>query len=84
MAHYELEEADDTLQRMVDGLFASGAETVTKFDVELRAEIEDVCAELREIIELLPNSRYTRQRLCDQLNSILCGHGWAIRFGTVA
>lgn len=74
------------LQRLVDAVFAPGISsraTCSKLDVVTRAEIFDLCADLSEVVEALPSRTYTRQRLCDQLNSILIGHGWAGVYGTV-
>jgi hypothetical protein len=34
-------------------------------------------------VTLLPPGNYTRQRLCNQLNSALKGHGWNSAYGTV-
>ena len=36
-----------------------------------------------EIVNLLPPGSYTRQRLCDQLNSAIGGHAWGQVYGTV-
>ena len=74
------------LQRVVNAVFAPGISslaTCSKLDVVARAEIFDLCDDLREVVEALPSRTYTRQRLCDQLNSILIGHGWAGVYGTV-
>lgn len=74
------------LQRLVDALFAPGVSsraTVGKIDVILRAEAYDLCDDLAEVVDLLPSGSFTRVRLCDQLNSILVGHGWAGVYGTV-
>ena len=74
------------LQRLVDSLFAPGvssAATVSRLDVELRAEILDLCADLMEVVASLPSRTYTRQRLCDQLNSCLVARGWGTVYGTV-
>ena len=74
------------LQRVVDAVFAPGISsraTATKLNVVARAEIFDLCDDLAEVVEALPSRTYTRQRLCDQLNSILIGHGWASVYGTV-
>jgi hypothetical protein len=70
------------LQRFVDALF-SGGTPVSRLDAVTRAEALDLPLELLEIVGLLPPGRYTRNRLCDQLNSALKGHGWTRRFGTV-
>ena len=74
------------LQRVVNAVFAPGVSsraTATKLDVVGRAEIFDLCEDLREVVEALPSRTYTRQRLCDQINSILIAHGWGSVYGTV-
>ncbi len=74
------------LQRLVDAIFVPGissAATCSKLDVVSRAEIFDLCADLAEVVEALPSRTYTRQRLCDQLNSIIVAHGWGAVYGTV-
>ena len=56
------------LQHLVDALFAPGVSryaTVTKLDVLMRAEAFDLCADLAEVIDLLPSSTFTRKQLCD-------------------
>lgn len=77
--------ADDdkqVLQRFVDSLF-SNTNRVARLDVIVRAESLDLPADLLGIFELLPPGLYTRQALCDQLNSALKGHGWNGLYGTV-
>jgi hypothetical protein len=76
------DEDKQALQRFVDGLFSAGR-PVSRFDAVTRAEALDLPCELLEIVGLLPPGRFTRARLCDQLNSALKGHGWNGRFGTV-
>ena len=72
------------LQAVVDGLFADPAvKKVRRLDVVLAAEAADLPDDLREIISLLPPGAYTRQRLCDQLNSAIGGHAWGQVYGTV-
>lgn len=75
------------LQRVVDALFADAAPGVDvrvgKLDVVAKADVFDLCADLREIVELLPSRSFDRKRLCDQLNSSLTGHGWGALYGTV-
>ena len=74
------------LQRVVDAVFAPGISsraTASKLDVVARAEIFDLCDDLAEVVEALPSRTYTRQRLCDQLNSILTARGWGNVYGTV-
>ncbi|MDR2492561.1 MAG: hypothetical protein LBD25_03750 [Coriobacteriales bacterium] len=71
-----------TLQRLVDALFR-GNKHVRRLDCLVLAETFELCADLQEIIGLLPPGTYTRQKLCDQLNSALTGHGWGLVYGTV-
>lgn len=74
------------LQRLVDSLFTPGvssAATVSRLDVELRAEILDLSGDLMEVVGALPPRSYTRQRLCDQINSCLVARGWGTVYGTV-
>ena len=74
------------LQRLVDSLFAPGVSAdaaVSRLDVELRAEILDLADDLMEVVGALPPRTYTRQRLCDQLNSCLVARGWGTVYGTV-
>ena len=47
------------------------------------AEAADLPDDLAEIVNLLPPGSYTRQRLCDQLNSAIGGHAWGQVYGTV-
>ena len=74
------------LQRLVDALFAPGVSaraTVSTIDILVRADAFDLNDDLIEVIELLPPGAFTRTRLCDQINSILSGHGWGGYYGTV-
>ena len=70
------------LQDVVDALFVSD-KTVRRLDAVLMAESVDLPDDLREIVELLPPGTYTRQRLCDQINSSITGHAWGQVYGTV-
>ena len=74
------------LQAVVDSLFA-GADSrqyrIRRLDAILAAEAADLPAELMEVVQLLPPGNYTRQRLCDQLNSSIGGHAWGQVYGTV-
>ena len=68
------------MQDVVDSLFADAdVKAVRRLDVVLAAEASD----LMEIVKLLPPGSYTRQRLCDQLNSSIGGHAWGQVYGTV-
>ena len=78
--------ADDdreVLQRFLDNLYRE-TKRVSRLDVILRAQTLDLDEDLMPIFENLPSgSAYTRQRLADQLNSAIVGHGWSRRYGTV-
>ncbi len=72
------------LQKLVDELFEDDPKRfVSKLDVLMRADIDDLSDDLREVIDLLPSGRYARHRLCDQMNSIITAHGWGYTYGTV-
>lgn len=72
------------LQQLVNELYAHNMSgSVSKLDVLSRAEIDDLCDDLMEVVDLLPSGRYKRGRLCDQLNSIITAHGWGYVYGTV-
>lgn len=71
------------LQRVIDAVFADGRKFVRRLDVVVVAESFDLPDDLNEIIGLLPPSTFTRQRLCDQLNSAIGGHAWGQVYGTV-
>lgn len=71
-----------TLQRLIDSLFHD-TRHVTQVTLIVQAEAVDLCADLLEICHLVPPGIYSRQRMCDQLNSALVGHGWGTLYGTV-
>ncbi len=76
------------LQRLIEEVFEAaegprGARTVSKLDLLMRADIDDLSDDLREVIDLMPGGRFERRRLCDQMNSIITAHGWAYAYGTV-
>ena len=73
------------LQAVVDELFEDMPRdfTVRRLDVVIAAEANDLPADLQEIVNLLPPGNYTRQRLCDQVNSAIVGHAWGLVYGTV-
>ena len=70
------------MQKLVDDLFAS-EEFARRLDAVLMAEAYDLPADLLEVVQLLPPGTYNRQRLCDQINSSIAGHGWGFVYGTV-
>ena len=59
------------------------APTVRRLDVVIQAEAADLPDDLVRIVNLIPPGDYTRQRLCDQLNSAITGHAWGQVYGTV-
>ncbi|EPD78372.1 MULTISPECIES: hypothetical protein [Atopobiaceae] len=72
------------LQRLVDNVYKrSPSGFVSNIDVLVRAEIDDLNADLLEVINLIPSGRYKRATLCDQINSIVTAHGWGYTYGTV-
>lgn len=72
------------LQKLVDALYYKNMSgTVTTIDIQVRAEIDDLCEDLMEVIHLIPAGRYKRAQLVDQLNSIVTAHGWGYVYGTV-
>ena len=69
------------LQDVVDSLYLGlgPKEKLRRLDIVVAAE----AADLPDIVNLLPPGSYTRQRLCDQLNSAIGGHAWGQVYGTV-
>lgn len=72
----------DAMQRLLDALFA-GRRSVERLDVVIRAETFELPEVALGIVALLPPGRYTRRRLCDQLNSAITAHGLGGVIGTV-
>ncbi|NTU72330.1 MAG: hypothetical protein HGB10_11015 [Coriobacteriia bacterium] len=66
----------------MDSLFRD-TKRVSRLDVLLRAQTYDLPEVIQEIVNNLPPVAYTRQRLSDQLNSAIVGHGLSRRYGTV-
>lgn len=72
------------LQQLVDDVYRiNPSKAVSRMDVLVRAEVNDLSDDLMEVVNLLPAGSYKRYRLCDQLNSIITAHGWAYLYGTV-
>ena len=57
--------------------------TVRRLDAVIAAEAADLPEDLLRIVSLVPPGSYTRQKLCDQLNSAITGHAWGQVYGTV-
>ncbi len=70
------------MQQVVEDLFAED-DRIRRLDAVLLAETYGLPEDLIEVFELLPPGTYSRQRLCDQLNSSIAGHGWGYVYGTV-
>lgn len=73
------------LQTIIDELFRDKPRDyqVRQLEIVLAAESNDLPADLIEVVSLVPSGLYTRQKLCDQLNSIIGGHAWGQIYGTV-
>lgn len=82
MALLERSEHYGELQRVVDYLFKNSP-VIERLDVVIAADTFDVCADMQEIVRLLPPGSYTRPALCAQLNSTIAGHAWGFVYGTV-
>jgi len=70
------------LQDLIDELFES-RNTLTSMELLVNAEIRDLHPDLIEICQIVPPGTYSRQALCDQMNSAIAGHGWGSVYGTV-
>jgi len=75
------DDTHESLARVIDAAFAS-ARRVPRLEILTRARTADLPAEVLDLLDLLPPGAYTRQRLCDQLNSAITGHGWGSTLGT--
>jgi hypothetical protein len=72
----------ETLQRLIDTLFANNP-GVGRLEFIVRAELADLAGDVLDVVTLLPPGTYSRDRLCDQLNSAITAHGWGRSLGTV-
>lgn len=57
--------------------------TVRRLDVIVAAEAADLPEDLMSVVNLIPPGNYTRQRLCDQMNSVISGRAWGQVYGTL-
>jgi hypothetical protein len=76
-----MEEDHEQITRWLDALYA-GTSTVTQLDAIVRAETFDLPVDAMDVVNGLPPGRYTRARLCDQLNSAIVGRGLSASLGT--
>ena len=70
------------LQALVDDLFES-RNSLSSLELLINAEMRDLHPDLIEICQIVPPGTYSRQALCDQMNSAIAGHGWGGVYGTV-
>ena len=70
------------LQTLVDDLFES-RNSLSSMELLINAELRDLHPDLIEICQIVPPGTYSRQALCDQMNSAIAGHGWGGVYGTV-
>lgn len=77
---YEKKRAEDPVAGMLGEI---PYPTVRRLDVVIAAEAADLPEDLQRICSLVPPGDYTRQRLCDQINSAITGHAWGQVYGTV-
>ncbi len=76
-----MEDTREQMMRMIDALFRE-RRFVSRLDIIIRAQSVDLPEDALSIVNLLPPGRYSRQKLCDQLNSAIVGHGWSRHMGT--
>ncbi len=70
------------LQELVDATFRRDG-TASNMDLLMQAQTHDVGDDIMEVVELMPPGRYSRDQMCDQMNSIVTAHGWGLTYGTV-
>ncbi len=76
-----VEDEREQIGRWLDALFRH-TRVVNQIDAVVRAEAFDLPAAAMDIVSMLPAGRYTRSRLCDQLNSAIVGRGLSRSLGT--
>jgi len=76
-----MEDDREQIVRWLEALFRE-RRTVTQLDAVIMAETFDLPATVFEIVRNVPPARYTRSRLCDQLNSAIVGRGLSRELGT--
>ena len=76
-----MEDDREQIRRWLDALFKD-VRTVSQVGAIIRAEAFDLPVSAMEIVTGLPSGRYTRVRLCDQLNSAIVARGLSRELGT--
>ena len=76
-----MEEDREQIRRWLDALYRD-TRVISQLDAVVRAESFDLPETALEIVTALPPGRYTRARLCDQLNSAIVARGLSRELGT--
>ena len=76
-----MEDDREQIGRWLDALYRE-QRVVSQLDAILRAQTFDLPSDAMDVVEGLPPGRYTRARLCDQLNSAIVGRGLSRQLGT--
>lgn len=76
-----MEEEREQIRRWLDSLYRD-TRSVTQLEAVVRAQAFDLSPEAIDVISNLPPGRYTRRRLCDQLNSAIVARGLSNKLGT--
>ena len=76
-----MEDDREQIARWLDSLFGD-VRSVTQLDALTRAEVFDLPEPALDVVRTLPPGRYTRPRLCDQLNSAIVARGLSRALGT--
>jgi hypothetical protein len=76
-----MEDDREQIRRWLDALYRD-TKSVTQLDAIVRAETFDLPADAMDVVNGLPPGRYSRTRLCDQLNSAIVGRGLSASLGT--
>lgn len=76
-----MDEDREQMRRWLDALYKN-ARVVSQLDATVCAEVFDLPDAAMELLRGLPPGRYTRARLCDQLNSAIVARGLSRELGT--
>lgn len=76
-----MEDDREQIRRWLDALYRN-ARVVTRLDAVVTAQTYDLPADAMDVVLGLPPGRYSRARLCDQLNSAIVGRGLSRQLGT--
>lgn len=76
-----MEDDREQISRWLDSLYRE-QRVITQLDAIVRAQTFDLPTNAMDVVESLPPGRYTRSRLCDQLNSAIVGRGLSRQLGT--